>query len=373
MKPKSRSFIKYRFWISIASIIVALLTLEVSLRIYDSFAGYGFLSQHRNVIVNSNQSNRAVTPFRTFGFPLYKITNNTRHILSRHGELYPFEKPQATYRIVVFGGSSTENEYSYTATQTHYPLLLQSQLRETLNTDNIEVINVGNSAYATPHSLILFELDVLSWEPDMIIVSHNINDLLTAYWPNFAFDYSNKYGTKHYMPIMYNLSTSDILFQQSRLYWFVSDKVDRLQPANINLLSRSSYGNALKPDVTNTFKRNLNTFVAIAKHNNIKVLLGNQPLQRNEEYFDNHMGHKNYNDIVKYPLHDEFILHHNAFNQIIEEVAKEANVLFIDNDSFLANEEKLFIDYIHYEPEGVEILAKHYADFILANNIIAIN
>ncbi|HCU81010.1 MAG TPA: hypothetical protein DGN60_07585 [Chloroflexi bacterium] len=373
MGINSSRFTKYHFWISIASIIVALLSLEATIRLYDSLAGYGFLSQHRNKIANSNQSNRSIIPFRTFGFPLYTTISNKKHILSRHGEIYPLEKPQGTFRIVAFGGSTTENEHSYTNTKSHYPLLLQAHLRAELNTHNIEVINVGNSAYATPHSLILFELDVLSWEPDMIIVSHNINDLLTAYWPDFQFDYSNKYGTKYYMPVMYNLSTTDRLFQQSSLYWFGRDKVDRLQSSHANIISRKSYGNHLDPHVTDTFERNINTIIAIAKQNNIKVLLGNQPLQRNEEYFDNHMAYKRYNDIVKYPLHNEFIVHHDTFNRIIEEVAKEANVLFIDNDSFMANEEKLFIDYIHYEPEGVEILAKHYADFILANNIISIN
>ena len=369
MKINLKLSFKSYFWISITSIIVALLFLEVSIRTYDLFRGDGFFSSHRSKVVNLNQSSM---PFRTFGFPLYEKVNDTRHILSRHGELYPLEKPPGTYRVVVFGGSSTENKHSYTATKTHYPLLLQSHLREELNTDNIEVINVGNSAYATPHSLILFELDVLSWAPDIIIVSHNINDLHAAYWPNFTFDYSNKYGTKYYMSDKYNLS-ADMLFQQSNAYWVIRDKVNRLRSTNVKPLTRKSYGNNLKSEVIKTFKRNLHTFVAVAKQNDIKVLLGNQPLQRSEEYFDNHMRHKKYNDIVVYPLHDEFVIHHNTFNKIIQEVAKETNVFFIDNDNVLASNEELFIDFVHYTPAGVQVLAQNYADYILTHNIITIN
>ena len=85
------------------------------------------------------------------------------------------------------------------------------------------------------------------------------------------------------------------------------------------------------------------------------------------------MRHKKYNDIVVYPLHDEFVIHHNTFNKIIQEVAKETNVLFIDNDNVLASNEELFIDFVHYTPAGVQVLAQNYADYILTHNIITIN
>ena len=55
------------------------------------------------------------------------------------------------------------------------------------------VISVASSAYATPHSLTLLSLDVLSWDTDLVILSHNINDLQAAYMPGFKPDYSHKY------------------------------------------------------------------------------------------------------------------------------------------------------------------------------------
>ncbi len=369
MKPNFRSSINSRFWIPIASIIATLLILEGSIRTYDLFRGYGFFSDHRNLVVRrtlagstTNSTDQTRFPFRTYGFPLYKQVNNVTHISSRHGELFPIPKPTNTYRIVVFGGSTTENSHVYDQTQMHYPLLLQSYLREELASDNIEVINLGMSGYATPHSLILLQLDVLSWDPDLVILSHNINDLLTSYWPNFTYDYSHQYGTQHYF---YNISLPNLIFQHSQLYWLVKF---RLNPAHEMI--RKPYGDALPKESLNVFKRNLKTFIAISKKNNVQVLLGNQPLQRNEEYFDSHMRHKKYNNIVVYPLHDEFITHHTTFNKIIEQVDKENNVLFVDSDKILANNEELFIDFVHYTSVGVQVLAQGYADYILDHKII---
>lgn len=335
--------------------------------------GDGFSSGRFNLLPKNVKS---VLPFRTFGFELYKSVNGVKYISSRHGELYPIKKPNGTFRIVVFGGSTTENKRSFKEAKIHYPLVLQSKLRESLDTKAIEVINVGYSAYATPHSLILFELDVLSWEPDMIIVSHNINDLSAAYWPDFAFDYSNKYGNEFYsIPDYQSLFTpSNVLFQHSRLYWFVhglmNDLNNKERRNESGKLQRKSYGNNPPQLAIDIFKRNLRSFVALAKENGIIVLLGNQPLQPSEELFVRHIGHKPYNSIVKYPLHNEFVHHHSIFNEAIRQVSEEAGALFIDNKSKLGENIEYFIDYVHYTPKGVHVLANNYAEFMLSGNVI---
>jgi hypothetical protein len=359
---------KSRGWIIVLSFILSLLLLETSLRVYDLSRGLGFFSSHRNPF--SNHHTRII-PFRTFGFNLYQNVNGVKHISSRHGEFYPVQKLPGTYRIVVFGGSTTENEHSFIETKTHYPLVLQSRLRTALETEKIEVINVGMAGYATPHSLILLELDVLSWDPDMVIVSHNINDLLAAYWPDFAFDYSNKYGNEYYLPNHASgFSASDKIFQHFQLYWSIDYRINKIRRNKISDLTRTSYGNELSPVVMEVFKRNIRSFVALAKQNGIIVLLGNQPLQPSKEFFDIHMRRKTYNDIVTYPLHSEFISHHQAFNAIIQQVAEENNVFFVNNALKFDGDQALFIDFVHYTPMGVEVLAENYTGFILRENII---
>jgi len=369
--PQQSSW-KSKFLLSVLSLIVVAVILEFSIRTYDMASGRGFFSGHRNLI---SKGTKPLLPFRTFGFELYKNIDGVKYISSRWGELYPIRKPNGSFRIVVFGGSSSENLPAFRKARIHYPLVLQSILRKALNTDAIEVINVANSGYSTAHSLILFELDVLSWKPDLVIISHNINDLLAAYWPDFAFDYSNKYSSKFYhMPDLESIcTTSNMLFQHSQFYWYVREKLN-VGVSNESIeIKRRHYDTKSLQLPLEVFKRNLRSFVAIAKENGIRVLLGNQPLQPSEEYFIRHVAYKPYNSIVTYPLHDEFVQHHRAFNNAIKQVAEETQVLFIDNDSALGGKKDYFIDYVHYTPEGVTKLANNYANFLLKNHIVQLS
>ena len=227
---------RQRIGLVVISIFVTLILLEVGIRTYDAASGLGFFSSHRRP--RNTWQNPQVRPFRTFGYDLYVETDDTRFISSRWGELYPLDKPEDTFRIVAFGGSTTENR----ADDVHYPLLLQTLLRERTGRNSIEVINVGYAAYATPHSLILLELDVLEWDPDLVILSHNINDLLAAYWPDFAFDYSNKYSHSAYNVPDYRLA--EALFQDFQLYWVLDAAIEDLNAQDGTQMQRESYGDA---------------------------------------------------------------------------------------------------------------------------------
>ena len=191
---KRKSSLWAKLLLAVSATFAVFFVMEIATRAYDAVRGRGFFSNSRSIV------KRDLRPFRMFGFDLYGKEDGVRHISSRHGEKYPLEKVPGTFRIVVFGGSTTENLVAFNETGLHYPLLLQKKLRERLQRDDVEVINVGNSAYSTVQSLILLELDVVSWQPDLIIVSHNVNDLVSSYWPGFTFDYSHKYSNEFYLP-----------------------------------------------------------------------------------------------------------------------------------------------------------------------------
>ena len=359
-----------RIALIILSIAFTIIVLEIAIRVYDAATGYGFFSNHRNVVAGGV---KPILPFRTFGFELYRTQEGIQYISSRYGELYPLQKKEKTFRIVVLGGSTSENGHSFQTAHTHYPMLLESKLQHSLNRETIEVINVASSGYATVHSLIQLELDVLSWDPDLIIVSHNINDLVTAYWPSFTFDYSHKYSTTFYsVPDLKTVySPSNIIFQHSQLYWVVQSYIDTIFKKEQSYpLQRVSYGYELPSLVTGVFKRNLQSIVTLAKANEVEVVLATQPLLPDEDYFLDHMRYKPYNSIVLYPLHEEFVQHHHTYNRIIEEVAKENQTLFIDMDALLAEQPEYFIDFVHYTPEGVEALAENYANLLIESGAI---
>lgn len=356
-----------KLFLVVASVLVSLLALEVGIRVLDLVRGYGFFSQRRNPLA----AEISVIPFRTFGFQLYTEKDGERFISSRHGELFSIEKPSGALRIVVFGGSTTENEVSMREAQIHYPLVLQSLLEAGSDGREIEVINVANSAYATNHSLILFMLDVLSWEPDVVILSHNVNDLMASYWDGFTFDLSNKYSHAFYSPrpeLERRYTSTNVLLQHSNLYWVLKG---RLWPQGGGQpIERQSVGPVPLPIAQATFKRNLRSFVALARQDGILPVLGSQALLDTEDAFTRQMGAKIYNDEVVYPLHAEFVAHHRRYNEIIEEVARSAGVIFVDNNTPMDNVEEFFFDFVHYTPEGVEALASNYAQTILDAGVI---
>jgi len=352
--------------LSLATLAAVLVVLEAGLRFYDLARGRGFFRTWGNELAVPMKH---VIPFRVFGFNPYRNGSppgpETRRIVSRWGESYPFIKRPGAVRIVCFGGSTTENRQ-----ELNYPALLQAMLRARTGRQDIEVINLGHSAYATAHSIILLEFDVISWQPDLVILSHNINDLMVMYWPAFRPDYWNKYAHAYYTtPDYKSLYTwPNLTFRHSRLYWFIKEQIASIRGANApsaEALHRRSYGNAPLPEAAAVFRRNLQTFVDIARRRNIPVLLASQPHQPDEDLFLEHWGRKPYNDSVVYPLHSEFVQHHRAFNRIIAEVAAANGVGFLDNDRLLGADRRYFRDNVHYTPAGLQRLAANYADYIL--------
>jgi len=241
-------------------------------------------------------------------------------------------------------------------------LILQSLLEEKFEKTKFEVINVGYSAYATPHSLILLELDVLSWEPDIVVLSHNWNDLMVSYWPNLSFDYSNKYADVFYT--FPGMKRDVSIFERSRLIGFFKSRFLKLIGGAKYPIIRKSQGNNPSPLAEKIFRRNLRSFVSLAQANGIQVVLGTQALQPTKDMFLKHMTEKPYNSKVLYPLHEEFIHHHRAFNEAIKKVSLETGTLFADNDLALGGKIEFFHDFVHYTVAGVKLLAQNYADVI---------
>lgn len=351
---------KVEFLLLCGTLGILLVGSEIAARIVDAAHGNDFLQ-------NKQRTERGIIPFRMFGPDFYTTQNGVRYIVGRHGEKFPFEKKEGVFRVVAMGGSTTQNLVD----GMHYPLRLGQMLVELYPNRAIEVINTGNSAYATPHLIIALAMDVLSWNPDLIIASENINDLIAAYFPDFALDYSNKYSHETFLP---HPSLTQQLFGWSRLYWVVVSRMEalsyRLLEARDTVYARRSYGNEPPLEATAVFRRNWETFVDIARARNIPVILASQPLWPEEHFWDLHMRYKKYNTVAVYPLHEEFLLHHAAFNATIKKVANEKGVFFVDNAAAVAGQRPMFSDFVHYTRAGIETLANNYAAFIVRHNLI---
>ena len=357
-----------RLLLAALSSVSLLVVLELGLRVYDYANGKGFFwDDSRNPL---SRQYRPVVPFRTFGPELYGTERGRRVIKTSHGEVYPFDKPAGTTRIVCLGGSTTFN----TAEGLHYPRVVQDLLRRRVGRESIEVLNEGYPSYATPHLLILLELDVVAWHPDVVIITENVNDLTASYFPHFTFDYSNKYSDPFYAGPDYQslYPPMNVVFRHSKLYWFLLTRWQAYQTkADLTRrIRRRSYGVTPDREASAVFERNLRTLVAVARLNDITPVLATQPLEPSEEYFQRFEDFKPYNGAAIYPLHEEFVAHHTAYNAIIRRVATDTGTLCIDNAAALGGRREYLADVVHYTRAGIERLSANVAETLVANHVV---
>jgi len=364
--PRRRLSIGKRIMMTLVTFGLVICAAEFAIRIRDARMGYGFFNSNRDPLVRPAEK---LLPFRMFGVRPYQSPGI---ITSRHGEQYPIAKPPGTFRIVCLGGSTTEC-YSETTTgvSTDYPIALQKRLRAALGRDNIEVINMGHSAVCTAQMLILLQLDVLSWQPDLVIASENINDLLINWFPDFKPDYSHVYKTPYFaMPDTGrapNLLTA--IPQQFQLYWIIANKISALDFAGRKKMRRAPWGDTPLPGEA-TFRRNLESMAAICKSHGVTLVLATQPEDPREALFDLHHGYKDYNHLIQYPLHSEFLMQHAHYNEIIKHTGAAFGVPVVDNATAMAGHPEFFVDHVHYNDAGVAFMAGQFADFLIGSGLL---
>ncbi|MCC6932761.1 MAG: hypothetical protein IT292_05860 [Deltaproteobacteria bacterium] len=352
--------------------LLLFLSAELALRTYYTLTlKENFFSTPENQL--DKLRTKKILPFRIFGTNHYDDAPFPTVIKDRYHRSFLYNKPTNTFRIVCLGGSTTENKNNYEQSSIHYPLILEHLLQAKYPNKNIEVINAGFAAYSSAHLLTLLAFDVVYWQADMAIISENINDLTTAYWPNYRTDYSNKYGSKFYAAPDYQelFSPLNVLFQYSRFYWFLKKRLPLSMPEKLSIASSSqTYSEAPLAIGQRTFTNNLQTLVHISQDAGIKVLFASQPISSQEDRFYVAQNAKPYHDTILYPPYPMFLKHHEFYNHILEQVAAKNKTYYLDQALLFSNHENYFADVVHYTDEGVHALANNYANYIIASKII---
>lgn len=141
-------------------LLLFLIATEVALSIV-------FAIKDRNVVVE---------PVIDMPYTYYQFKDQRRTDANGFRTNRPQEKPANTYRIVLTGGSVARSG-------PHGKLIsryLELKLLQKLGIDkNIEVINAGVSGYVVQQELILIQMVIQHYQPDMIIGLDGYNDALT--------------------------------------------------------------------------------------------------------------------------------------------------------------------------------------------------
>lgn len=114
-------------------------------------------------------------PVRDYPY-LYYLFDSTEG-LNQYGfkTQYPVEKQEGKFRIILTGGSVARGKKPQESIA-HY---LEKELNTRFNTDKIEVINAGISAFVVEQEFILIQLLLQQYQPDMIVSLDGVNDLMT--------------------------------------------------------------------------------------------------------------------------------------------------------------------------------------------------
>ena len=306
-----------------ASLVLIFLTLELAARTYSWHLGKGFWNRP-----HSFESAFFVT--YDWPPPIIEASSGT----FRAGQTVPMEKPEGELRVICLGGSTTVNARNVEGLT--YSGEVQAALRERLGRSDLFVLNAGGDAFSSAHSLANLSLRLLDFEPDVVTVLHNVNDLTARdFGSEILPDYSNKYLDDVFLGYEHRSGLGGAVFRFSRGAQMLKWRLTVLR----RTLERSSKGGGVSngEDGARIFERNLRSIVAIARAHGVRPLL---ITQANRE-----------------PEHEaaggEFL----GFNNITRQLGHELDVPVVDVGAALSGRPELFIDDVHLTSDGVRALA----------------
>jgi lysophospholipase L1-like esterase len=277
----------------------------------------------------------------------------------------PFPTPDREpreVRILALGGSTTEGlaaDLGKRDVGLHWPLGLECLLRAR-GRDDVRVLNGAMSAYTTAHSLVRFALDLVETRPDVVLIKHNINDLMVTYRaaslgttvdPNYLVRYGRKRWTGY-------IDESDV----------VTSRV--LHSARVRLLGDREAA-ALVPheqwqyDLQRSehyFRRNLIELIRSVRHSGATPVLLTESRSSDASHVAQARAlHGVDVALTLYPVLDQFYRDFDRFNEVIREIAAAERIPLVDVARALPEDNGLFLDVVHHSEEGVRRIA-HIVD-----------
>ncbi|MBS0289122.1 MAG: hypothetical protein JSS07_03660 [Proteobacteria bacterium] len=219
-----------------------------------------------------------------------------------HGFIGPSEVHQTPdYKIVFLGGSTTECLYMEETER--FPYLVGRQLEKVLN-KKINTYNGGVSANESMHSLNILLNKVLPLKPQVVVLMHNINDL--------------------------------VILRSQGSYWYPYSLKSHVQTSK-NVFTRYEFPKqqhqADDKQFEEEFRRNLVTFIAICRIRDIRPVLMTQ-------------ANRIKNDAL-----------YHRFNEVIREIGAQQNVLVIDLAKSIPSKTSYLYDNYHYTAKGAALAA----------------
>lgn len=255
-------------------------------------------------------------------------------------------KPDDVFRIFCLGGSTTHRAF---------PAKLQAKLERDLTARGLrlEIVDAANISWTSAESLINFAIRCLPYEPDAVIIYHAVNDCWPAFGKTWRADYTHwrkrlvpqKPLRWDHLPRFLDRSAAFVLFRS----WFeIPARYEAWKFAMMRYVPdfENDPYHGLEP-----FRRNMSNLLAIARTNDIPVLLSTQVYNAEEPAKRLVQAVREANDITR------------------TMAAKHPGVVFVDAADAIKGSYELLVDICHFrhDRDGEERLVGLFADAIRAN------
>ncbi len=280
-----------------------------------------------------------------------------------------YEKPDLT--LVFLGGSTVA--CIYVDEDQRYPYLA-GQLLEEKTGKKITSINSGVGGNNSLHSIDILLNKIIPLKPDVVVIMHNINDLVTLIYDK---TYWGKNPTRKPIVNFYFYKSFTGLKALSTM---ARDMYIPNLHAATRILSKKIFGKKVKdPDdefaymrgkkltideaaIINEFKMNLQTFINICRARKITPVLMTQ-FNRYKPNPDPKIlaamqGFESDSGISL----GEYMALYAKFNEAIREVGKQNGVQVIDLANLIPQDKKYIYDVVHLNTKGSQLAAQVISD-----------
>ena len=269
------------------------------------------------------------------------------------GWSYNPEKQEGVIRIACLGASTTQNG-NRQGIPGSYPYLLQ-QILEDKSEHKIQVMNWGTSGWTSAEMMINYFLNVQDYDPDIVVIHQNVNDVSPRMHPGFRSDYLHYWRTwkdRHDSIFIRALAHFSDIFTYILLKRSdVNDILTYVVRPSDELALRDG---KLIPETSAPYRRNIKTIGEHVRLRGGKVVLMTMPYS--EEFAKSQ------------PHYKEGIEEHNL---IMRELAAEEGFILVDAQMMAKGEwkdyESMFLDLVHVTVEGNRLKAEAVAEAIIDN------
>jgi lysophospholipase L1-like esterase len=300
-----------------------------------------------------------------------------------------YAKPGGVYRIVCLGGSSTYG-HTESSNDTTWPVKLQGYLNAAFPGRKFEVINGGCSGYSTFESTVNLAFRMVDFQPDLVIVYHNINDMRCALWKvppkndnSHWRDVWPRYQPSPMEPMLEKSMTYLILRRYFTDYFAVRSEQGFFAIVDYDPAEKDPYPKTMEevnPQGFNNFRRNLKTMTAIARAHGAQILFATQANDRED-----------FRQIKSGDIQLECM---NAMTRIMRDVAQELGVPVAETATVLEAEatrqrmerakkgivpktpeernhdQEIFSGEVHLWDQGADLLARTFRDEIVRFKLV---